>query len=463
MNHYPHLASRVFNTPLLIHPQKLDAIVSGLGQRLLGAPLAPAAAAAGAVAEAPAPAMFSTRKGARTERGYMVTDGVAILGVQGALVHRSQFVMADSTFLLGYNQIAADLEDAMGNADVHAVLLAFDSPGGEVAGAFELAERMQDMRGRKPVRAIADNLAASAAYLAASAADELAITSTAYAGSIGVVMRHVDFSRALQNDGVAVTHIFAGDHKVDGNPYEPLPKEVRAALQADIEGLYTMFVDAVAKHRGIEAEQVRDTRAAVFRGAAAVDARLADRVATADQLITELAALRGRSYPAGPGARVATALTTGASMSGNSQEQGGAPSAHSNNPPAGSTNPAAAAEIERARAEGAQGERARVTAILGHGSAAAHMPLALQCIATGLSADQSTAILGAAGPAASAVPAAIPAAAAAAAGGGEFARAMAAIGNPAVSGVEGAAPQAEQPGAVSATWDRAFGISPAGR
>ncbi|WP_295545389.1 S49 family peptidase [uncultured Pseudacidovorax sp.] len=461
MNHYPHLASRVFNTPLLIHPQKLDAIVSGLGQRLLGAPLAPpAAAAAGAAAEAPAPAMFSTRKGARTERGYMVTDGVAVLGVQGALVHRSQFVMADSSFLLGYNQIAADLEDAMGNADVHAVLLAFDSPGGEVAGAFELAERMQDMRGRKPMRAIADNLAASAAYLAASAADEVAITSTAYAGSIGVVMRHVDFSRALQNDGVAVTHIFAGDHKVDGNPYEPLPKEVRAALQADIEGLYTMFVDAVAKHRGIEAEQVRGTRAAVFRGAAAVDARLADRVATADQLITELAALRGRSYPTGPGARVATALTTGVSMSGNSQEQGGAPSAHSTNPSAGSVS---AADIERARAEGAQGERARVTAILGHASAAAHMPLALQCIATGLSADQSTAILGAAGPAASAVPAAIPAAAAAAAGGGEFARAMAAIGNPAVSGVEGAAPQAEQPGAVSATWDRAFRISPAGR
>ncbi|SIQ00922.1 S49 family peptidase [Pseudacidovorax sp. RU35E] len=460
MNHYPHLASRVFNTPLLIHPQKLDAIVSGLGQRLLGSPLAPVAAAAVASAEAPAPAMFSTRKGARAERGYMVTDGVAVLGVQGALVHRSQFVMADSSFLLGYNQIAADLEDAMGNADVHAVLLAFDSPGGEVAGAFELAERMQDMSGRKPMRAIADNLAASAAYLAASAADEVAITSTAYAGSIGVVMRHVDFSRALQNDGVAVTHIFAGDHKVDGNPYEPLPKEVRAALQADVEGLYTMFVDAVAKHRGIEAEQVRGTRAAVFRGAAAVDARLADRVATADQLLTELAALRGRSYPAGPGARVATALTTGASMSGNSQEQGGAPSAHSNNPAASSVS---AADIERARAEGAQGERARVTAILGHALAAAHMPLALQCIATGLSADQSTAILGAAGPAASAVPAAIPAAAAAAAGGGEFARAMAAIGNPAVSGVEGAAPQAEQPGAVSATWDRAFRISPAGR
>ena len=144
-------------------------------------------------------------------------------------------------------------------------------------------------------------------------------------------------------------------------------------------------------------------------------------------------------------------------MSGNSQEQGGAPSAHS---PA---TPVTATDVERARAEGAQGERARVTAILGHASAAAHMPLALQCIATGLSADQSTAILGAAGPGASAVPAVIPAAAATAAGGGEFARAMAAIGNPAVSGVEGAAPQAEQPGAVSATWDRAFGISPAGR
>ena len=68
--------------------------------------------------------------------------------------------------------------------------------------------------------------------LSASAADEIAVTTTGYAGSVGVVMRHVDFSRALANDGIAVTHIFAGAHKVDGNPFEPLPAAVHAELPA---------------------------------------------------------------------------------------------------------------------------------------------------------------------------------------------------------------------------------------
>ena len=359
---YPHLAAQIFNVPLLIHPQKLDAIIAGLGERLLGAKVELEAAEATLPAE-----MFSTRRGKRSDAGYQVKDGVAVIFADGALVHRTRFEMADSSYFLGYDYLASQLETAMDDPDVHAVLQVFDSPGGEVAGAFEYGDRIHALRGKKPMWAIADNMAASAAFLSGSAFEQLAITSTAYAGSIGVVMRHVDFSRALANDGIKVTHIFAGTHKVDGNHYEPLPKDVQAALQAEVDSLYGMFVDAVVRNRGVSADAVRDTQARVYRGDAAVQAGLADRVATTDQLITELAAMRSRSLPVGQSAR-SHASNQGGAMSGNTQ--GGQPAAQTQLAPQLSReslerdHPALFAQLRvEFTAAGAHAERERIAAV----------------------------------------------------------------------------------------------------
>lgn len=449
---YPHLADRLLNTPLLLHPQKLDAIIAGLGGRLLGVDgLQMDAAELTARAALPAE-MFTTRRGERTERGYRVVDGVAVISAMGGLVHRTKLA-ADSSLLIGYNDLAADVEDALGKSDVHAIALVMDSPGGEVAGAFELAERIYAARGRKPIVAVADGMAASAAYLAASAADEVVLTNTSYVGSIGVVMRHVDFSRALANDGITVSHIFAGEHKIDGNPYQPLPDAVRAALQADIEGLYQMFVQAVAKHRGMNEQAVRDTRAGVYRGVAAVAARLADRIGTVDAVVAELATRRTHTVATAVGISLQPWETSMSEASANAAAA--APAA-----PAGVTTttttaaaPATAsqADLDKARAEGAAAERARVTAITSHANAAANPAITQQCIATGLSAEQAKGFLDAA-PAAGA---------AASAASNQFAAAMAAMGNPNVSGVEAAAPQggAAEAQASGAGWDKAFGVS----
>lgn len=428
---YPHLAARLFNTPLLVHPGKLDAIIAGLGGRLLGS-----AVHLDAVADSAgiAPEMFSTRRGVRGDAGYAITDGVAVIHASGALVHRSRMDGA-SSYLLGYNELASQVEAAQSDPDVHAVLQVWDSPGGEVSGAFEYAQRMHALRGSKPMWAIADSMAASAAYLGGSAFEHLAVSSTGYVGSIGVVMRHVDFSRALDNDGIRVTHIFAGSHKVDGNPYEPLPKSVQAEMQAEIDGLYTMFVDAVAQHRGISAESVRATQAQVYRGEAAVSLGLADRVATTDQLISELSAQRARTYPAGPSARI-TATTQGVTMSGTTHQApaGAAPNAAAAAPVAATFSQA---DLDQARTAGASAERERVTAILGHARASANLATAMQCISTGLSADQAGAIL-----------ATLPETAQATGTG--FAAAMAAVPNPAVSGIEAATATTESPADAAA-------------
>lgn len=363
---YPHLAARLFNTPLLIHPQKLDAIIAGLGNRLTGAALDlsdQADPADSATALLPTD-LFSTRRAAaRGDSGYAITDGVAIIHAAGALVHRSRMDGA-SSYLLGYNELALQLEDALSNPDVHAVLQVMDTPGGEVSGAFEYADRIAANRGRKPMWAIADSLAASAGYLGGSAFERLAVAATGYVGSIGVVMRHVDMSRKLANDGIKVTQIFAGAHKVDGNPYEPLPRDVQANLQAEIDGLYELFVNTVARQRGLSADAVRATQADTFRGQSAVDLGLADRVATTDQLITELAAMRRRSFPAGQTART-HADQKGTSMSGNTQGGQQAATTTAAAPAAPTTVQLfSQADLDAARAEGhaagAAAERQRI-------------------------------------------------------------------------------------------------------
>lgn len=298
---YPHLAARIFNTPLLIHPQKLDAMIATVGQRLLGQPIATNAHAT--------PEAFTTRPGAQRGEPYAVHDGVAVVNIFGALAHRTK-INADCTAFTGYDDTTARVEHAMQDPNAHAVLLAFDSPGGEVQGVFECAERMAALRGRKPMLAIADGMAASAAYLLASAADEVVVTPTGYAGSIGVVTRHVDTSNALAQDGLKVTHIFAGAHKIDGNPYEPLPESVRADWQAEIDGIYTEFVQAVAAYRGLSFDAVRDTQARLFRGHAAQASGLANRVGTTDAVIAELASRRNDPKVFLPSTTTAHAATT---------------------------------------------------------------------------------------------------------------------------------------------------------
>lgn len=371
MKSYAHLAARIFNTPLLIHPGKLDAIIAGLGSRLLGVGIEAASApslpvdAAGEMLPAD---LFTTRRGEwkKSESGfYALQEGVAVVSAFGALAHRTT-VKADSSMILGYEQIMRNLEAAASDTDAHAIVLLMDSPGGEVAGAFEAAAQVREIAARKPVHAIADSLAASAGYLLASAARTVSVAPTGYVGSIGVVMTHVDLSRALANDGIAVTHLYAGAHKIDGTPYQPLPAETRARFQSEIDALYEQFITAVAQTRGLDPAAVRATQAALFRAERALAVGLADRVLTPDALIAELAASRPRTYPVGQPAR-ATVTSGDSSMSDISHA--GAPTQ--------SATPITQVDLDAALTLGAEAERQRIFAILDSAAAQDHPQAAL--------------------------------------------------------------------------------------
>lgn len=285
MNHLPHIASRLFNVPLMIHPGKLSAIIAGLAPRL------------GVELSGTLPDAYTVRAGQSGKGGYRVVDGIGVIDIFGALAHRTE-MQADSSYIMGYETIGRMLDAALADRDVAAVVLNVDSPGGEVSGAFQLAQQILGGRDIKPIHAVAGDLAASGGYLIASAAQSISISPAGQVGSIGVVTCHVDMSSALEKAGYKVTPIFAGSHKVDGNPYQPLPQAVAERIQSDIDMYYGMFVDAVRAGRPILSERrIKATEAAMFIGEQAVIAGLADRVETPDQLIARLASEAKLSIP----------------------------------------------------------------------------------------------------------------------------------------------------------------------
>ncbi|MCZ4130065.1 S49 family peptidase [Stutzerimonas balearica] len=285
MTDLPYLASRLYGTPLLIARPKLEVILGVVARKMAGDTLA-----------TPPPTTLDVSMSG----GFQILEGIAVLPVLGTLVRRSSYIGAASG-LTSYHDIEAMAEAAFADPEVRAVLLEIDSSGGEAGGVFDLAQRLRALSqtSGKPLWAIADEAALSAAYAIACAADRLWLTRTAEVGSIGVVAVHVDESVADIKAGLNYTFLHAGRHKVDGHPHAPLPAPVAADIQTDIEQLHDQFIALVAGFRRLTPEGVRATEARVYRGEAAIQAGLADQIGTTREALTalqrQLALSAGRS------------------------------------------------------------------------------------------------------------------------------------------------------------------------
>lgn len=220
-------------------------------------------------------------------RPYNVKAGILTIPVEGALI--SGFPYTFYGILTGYEYIQRAFDRGMDDPEVKGVVLKINSPGGEVSGNFDMVDRMFARRGEKPVAAIASEHAYSAAYSIASVADEIYVARTGGVGSIGVVTSHVDVSAMMAEAGYKITFIYAGDHKVDGNPYEALAPEVKARIQARVDYLYNVFVSTVARNRGVSEQSVRDTQALTFGADEAIEKGLADKVASFDGAMNDFA------------------------------------------------------------------------------------------------------------------------------------------------------------------------------
>ena len=285
---HARIAARAFNTPLLVEPSKAMAFLSGLGPRILGrrVELADLDIGVDAPGTAALPARASILTGGLGENlsrhgdaPYPVVDGIAVIEISGVLIHRGGWI-GQSSGQTSYEGIAAQIDTAGNDPAVRGVALEIDSFGGEVAGVFDLADRIRAIRATKPVWAFVAEHAFSAGYALASQADRILLPRTGAVGSIGVVVMHADMSGQLDQDGMRVTLIHSGAHKVDGNPYAPLPDGVRADIQGEIDVLRFLFAETVAAGRAgrLSQEAALATEAATYRGADAVAAGLADEV-----------------------------------------------------------------------------------------------------------------------------------------------------------------------------------------
>jgi capsid assembly protease len=270
----PHVATRVFGAPLMIARSKLEVILGALGPRLRGRAIEPIGPS-----RDPMPPTSVT------------ADGIAVVTVIGTLVTRSGYLDTASG-LSSYADVGDAIAGAMLDPTVRGVILDIDSAGGEVGGLFDLFERIGTIKAdaAKPLWAVANESALSAAYAIASAADRLYVTRTGEVGSIGVVAVHVDESGADAKAGLAWNFVFAGDQKIDGNAHEPLSSRARTTIQTDVDRLYLQFCSLVAANRSLTTDTVRGTNAAIYRGELAVRAELADRVGTLAAAIADMAA-----------------------------------------------------------------------------------------------------------------------------------------------------------------------------
>lgn len=267
------ILERIYNCPLMVTPEKLAVICSVLQARYgLELSTAPPDVNAALQEHAAAPIRMG-----RTDAGYYLTpSGSAVVPVAGSLAHRRGGMIAPDSGLMSYDGIRNMFHAAMADPAAKEIILDVNSHGGEVHGVFDLADEIYKARDVKPSMAVINEVGASAAYLLASACNIVVMPQNGRAGSIGVVMRHVDMSQLNAKEGVTVTYIYAGAKKVQGHPDAPLSDGDVADLQSSVNGVYEQFVAAVARNRGMTPDAVRGTEAAVFRGASAVGVGLTD-------------------------------------------------------------------------------------------------------------------------------------------------------------------------------------------
>lgn len=279
---YPLLLADFLRTPWAMLPDRLATVATVLVRASLNQ------SAPQSVLDMVA-ADVEAREARRQQAAQASSGGIAVLPFYGIVTQRPvSDVSGPGT--ISTQAFGAALRQAVADESVSGIVVDIDSPGGSVFGVAELADQMRAARAAKPVYAVANSMAASAAYWVGSQASQTFITPGGQAGSIGVYAAHEDFSRALESAGIKVSLISAGKYKVEGNPYEALGSEARADMQSSVDEYYGMFTRDVAKGRGVPVDQVRDGmgEGRVLGASAAKAAAMVDGVATLEQVIGKM-------------------------------------------------------------------------------------------------------------------------------------------------------------------------------
>ena len=206
-----------------------------------------------------------------------IRNGVAIIPVVGS-IFRYANMFTEVSGATSTQVLSTDFNEALNNKDVKGILLDIDSGGGQANGISELSSMIFNARGVKPIKAYIGGSGASAAYWIGSSADEVVINDTGVAGSIGAMLSFDDNSAQKEKDGIVEMKYISS--------VSPL-KNSNSELQALVDSLGEIFVENVARNRGVTVENVKENfgKGGLFVGKDAVSAGLADRVGTFEEVL----------------------------------------------------------------------------------------------------------------------------------------------------------------------------------
>lgn len=292
MGRFARLAQRLFNTPHMCRPERMEMLCAALVDRLGIAKLDRIDGTSLDAAQLRLKAMDwdgPVRKPTARDM-YEVVEAVAHIHIDGTLVHKLGGVEPYSG-MIGYDCLDRIVEDARQNAEVRGLVLDFDTPGGETAGCFEFAKKIYAGSARfggKPIVALVNEQCASAGYALASVCDRIFMPETGVTGSIGVWTMLVDFTKALDESGIAVTIRRAGDRKARGHPAEGWDEELIEKVDAWIDETWRMFANLVQTGRAVPANDILALEGDWFHGPEAVQLRLIDDIASPDEVFDAL-------------------------------------------------------------------------------------------------------------------------------------------------------------------------------
>jgi len=218
-----------------------------------------------------------------------VKGKVVVVPIHGFISHKAT-IWSAMGFETSSETLAGWMDDLTSNSNVGAIVLDIDSPGGTVMGLSGVTDKIHGLRGKKPIIAVVNDLMASAAYFIGSAADEIVADPDSMTGCIGTIAVHTDYSKMLEGAGIDVTIFKSAKYKDEGNPYKPLSDDAKEEYQSMVDSYSDIFVNAVARNRGVTASKVKSDfgQGRVLMADKAKLVGMVDRIATFNQVITDL-------------------------------------------------------------------------------------------------------------------------------------------------------------------------------
>lgn len=277
------LLSEFLTTPWALMPERLSALVGVITRWSQNI-------AAGDEVLASVRADSDKMAARKTELARAGNGSVAVLPMYGVIAQRANVEDISGPGVMSTSKFSQQLRMALADDSIGGILIDIDSPGGTVYGVGELADEIYQARSTKPVSAIANSLAASAAYWLGSSAGEFYVSPGGEVGSIGVWSAHEDYSRYLEELGIKTTLISAGEFKTEGHPYGPLSPQALDFMQGRVNDYYGAFTRSVARNRGTDVANVRENmgKGRVYGATDARGAGMVDGIATFDQVVRKM-------------------------------------------------------------------------------------------------------------------------------------------------------------------------------